>query len=236
MSLQDFNREIEDKMREGLQAQAQNTKAPEAPTVNPEYQKILDKQKQLASDYRKNLPQYSTALGNQYEAGARQNLASGLRQTDQDFNRRGLLYSSARVGQQAGQQAQSAADISSGKQKINQGLLDNANKMDAGVFATGMGIAGGDTQAYNFQQQSDIMSMKNDLYNELRNSQAVGSFAGGLGGLAGLGLGQINFSPSSSLSTTESRYNENSGYAGSGAAAGVLQGYYNGLGINPNGR
>lgn len=198
-----------------LPSGAKDLGAPAAPEPNAGYQALLDKQKQIADDYRKKLPQYSQALGNQYEAGARQNLASGLRQTDQDFNRRGLLYSSARVGQQAGQQAQSASDIASGKQQINQGLLDKANAMDAGVFTTSAGMAGADTQAYNFQAQSDIMNLKNQLLDEQRNGQAMGSLAGGIGALGGLALGSLNF---------------NSQPVGQGTANGVLAGYYSGMG------
>ncbi len=167
-------------------AQQSKMQAPEAPTVNPQYQELLDKQKKIADDYRKNLPQYSQSLGNQYEASARQKLASGLKQTDQDFNRRGLLYSSARVGEQVGQQAQSASDIASGRQQINSGLLDKANQMDAGVFSTGMGIAGQDTGSYQLQAQSDIMSLKNDIYNNQMQLGTLGSLAGGVGSLGGV--------------------------------------------------
>ena len=196
-------------------AQQSKMQAPEAPTVNPQYQDLLDKQKKIADDYRKNLPEYSKSLGNQYESGARQKLASGLKQTDQDFNRRGLLYSSARVGQEVGQQAQSASDIAAGRQQINRGLLDKANEMDAGVFSTGMGIAGQDTGSYQLQAQSDIMSLKNDIYNNQMQSSMLGSLAGGAGSLVGLGLG--NFSYGGSIAPT------------GGAANGVLAGYYAGL-------
>lgn len=155
------------------------------PSSAPASDPLLDKQKQIADEFRKNLPTYSKTLGNQYEAGARRNLASNLKSTDQDFNRRGLLYSSARMGQQVNQQAQSASDIASGKQQINQGLLDKADAMDAGVFTTGMGLAGQDTGAYQLQAQSDIMGLKNDILNQQREGQALGGLFGGIGALGG---------------------------------------------------
>lgn len=199
---------------------AMDMTAPKAPTTDPNYQALLDKQKGIASDFRKNLPQYGQTLGNQFEQQSRQQLAGSLKSTDQDFNRRGLLYSGARIGNEAGQQAQNASDISAGKQQINSGLLNQANQLDQNALQTASGVAGLNTGQYQVQVQQDVQSLANQISNLQASTQAQAGLMGGLSSVAGLGLAYgINNPSTQTLSTIGSPT----------SYGGVLGGYYQGL-------
>ena len=203
--------------------------APIAPTVNPGYQTVLQGQESLANTFRNNLPGYSQQLGDQYQQQQRQQLASNLKATDSNYNSRGLLYSGARVGNEVGQQAQSASDIASGKQQINQGLLNQANQLDTNAFNTAVGIANTtNTGAYQVQTQADVEGLANQISNTQAQTQALGGLLGGLSSAAGLGVAMSGLgSPS-----TPEYQNTGTPATGGGLAApgaGVPMGYVSNL-------
>lgn len=190
-----FNEDISNQLNKMKEDYLARLTPAQAPQVNENYQKILDEQKKTASDFRQNIPKYSTTLGNQYEAQARKNLAQSLKNTDRDFNKRGLLYSGMRLGNEAEQQGEAASNVAQGKQQINKGLLDQANQLDAGVLNTAAGIAGQGTQQGLYQGQMDIMNLKNQIQQEQMQSQAMGSLLGGIGTLGGAAIGSAFNNP-----------------------------------------
>lgn len=170
------------------------TPSAQLPAQYTQNQTALNNQLTAAREYRKNLPQLSNKLYEQYAGQSKRDLASAMKDVDKDYNRRGLLHSGMRTSAQFGAQADSANDRAQARNQINQGLLANADTLEGNAFGTAGGIAGlnynygdqliqGQQSDINFQQSRDQSNQR--LWNTVLGG--AGGIAGGIAGRRGSG-------------------------------------------------
>lgn len=162
-----------------------NFKVPGAqlPTTDPRYQAILNKQKDVAQNFRNDLPKYQTELGNQYATQSKKNLASNLKDVKKQYNSRGLLNSGLRQAAEAGKVYSSDYNTSQAQLGINTTLNQQADSLDQDVVNNAYGMAG-----YAPQLGSGLLSQQqNNINDYISGQQALGDAGGGLG----KGLGYI---------------------------------------------
>lgn len=113
-----------------LSALAQNYigKKPDAPNAgeDPNVTALRGRLFGEAQDYEKNLEGYKTAAGRQIEGEGNLALQSGLKDTKQNFNRRGLLYSGLREAGEQDVKGRVASTMASQKAQSNKELTDLA--------------------------------------------------------------------------------------------------------------
>lgn len=109
-------------------AEAYIGKKPDAPNAgeDPNVTALRNRLFGEAQDYEKNLEGYKTAAGKQIEGEGNLALQSGLKDTKQNFNRRGLLYSGLREAGEQDVKGRVASTMASQKAQSNKELTDLA--------------------------------------------------------------------------------------------------------------
>lgn len=152
---------------------------PDVPGMDPKLKEIRDRQVAEAKKFRQNLPkynhdQYSTALSKNRDA-----LAKKMRQSTQDFSRRGLLNSGIKHAQQSDIVGQSMADLENERQDISSSLEKAAAQYDADALKAELGVN---------QAQADIQKTlyERALAERTSRQQNLSSLFGAAGNLGGL--------------------------------------------------
>lgn len=143
--------------------------------IDPNLTNVVNAQYKQAKATRENIPNQAKDLGAMSANDQRRQLAQNIAQTRRGASSRGLLYSGLRQGEEAGQRANTAAQIAQNQAQINQQLEDNA-------FAQEVGSFGNLTQLRN-QEMADA-KFKYDQ--AMAGAQAQAAAKGGLFGLGGL--------------------------------------------------
>ncbi len=145
-----------------INAGDKNTPSPQS---DPKLGAIIDKQTQLAQDYRANLPTTKQQMGDVAESSINNDTASGLKGVNQQASARGLLYSGIPLGQKANIIGSAGSDIANARASANQAGENEANRLDAnatGQAYTASGLdQGAQTQAFNTalaRQQSNLQA------------------------------------------------------------------------------
>lgn len=120
---------------------------------------------------------------------ANQALASGVKNTQQNYNNRGLLYSGLREGGEQGVRAGVAGNLASGLSSTKREYSTLADQQKAAYAAVGQA-----QQAQQVQQATDTFNTVSA--NDIARQQAYQSLAGGVGQLAGAAYGAYNSTPS----------------------------------------
>lgn len=157
----------------------------EVPQSNTGLAKTLQQQQKAYNDYRDNLPKIQKDLYSQYETPARQNLAQGIKQTQKDFNKRGLLNSGLRLGGEAKQKAGAEADMANARYNINQNTKNNLNTLQSGVVGTAYNMANANPNLGN----ASLGGLASSINQNISNQQMYGQISNQAGQLAGYGLG-----------------------------------------------
>lgn len=131
-----------------------------------------------AQQFRQNIGQTENNLYNQAASSVNQNMNAGIKNTQQQNSRRGLLYGGVNAGGEAGVRANASNNLASARSNINSGVENAANQMDQGAINTGIAI-----QQEQQQIQNTIYA---DAMAKMNNSNAG---IGGLLGAAGMGVG-----------------------------------------------
>lgn len=167
---------------------------------------IMNRQLESARDFRNKQPAYEQSLYNQQESGARSNLAKSIKDTQKDFNRRGLLRSGGRIGAEYQKKAQTAGDLAAARYDINKQVGDQADQLENNAIATGYTYAGANPNL----GASALAGNKAALDQALSNMQSQQSVYGNIAKAAGTGLGYY-FGNNSSSPTAQTG---TTGYAG----------------------
>ena len=155
-----------------------NVPTAQIPGIDPRYQQsVLQGQKNLATQFRSNLPKYQDELGNQFEKSAKQQLAENTKGIKKDFNSRGLLRSGGRMGAEAKAAAQTGYDVAKGRYDINQTLADQADTLENNYINSAYGIAGVNPQIGG----GLLQNAQNSLNNQIASNQAMQDIYSGAG-------------------------------------------------------
>lgn len=146
---------------------------------------ITTGQNKAADDYRANMGAAGDKLSSMYNNQARKTLAKSIKQTRNDFNRRGLLRSGLRMGAESSAKAGAASDMDNYRYNLNKQLLGNANQMDANALGSGL-LYTGNAPGLG---ASALSGPANDLSNNISDMEASQKIYGGLFGGLGSGLG-----------------------------------------------
>lgn len=142
------------------------------------------------------------SLGAQSAAAGRQQLASNINQTRQGYNASGLLNSGLEQNAEAGQTSAAQQQQAQNQASINQGLYSNQNQLGSNAFS----IAGANAQPGANTQQTALNQLATTIASQQTNqalqASLYGQAAGGVGSVAGVGLGSaLNSTPSYSGSS-----------------------------------
>lgn len=149
---------------------------PAAPGINNNLGTVQSAQLANAANFRQNLPGLENQMGHQLADQSNQQMSQNIQGARQNNSARGLLYGGINAGQEGAIRANAAHGLAAGRSDINQGLLNNANTLDAQAIHTGLGI------------QQTQQSIQNSIYGQaLADMQARGAAIGGLMG----GVGKI---------------------------------------------
>lgn len=161
------------------------------PEQDPRYQQLLEQQQTLAKDFRNNIPQLADTFMGQVAEVAKKQLATSMENTRQNYNSRGLLYSTARLGAEASNREAEAGDLATKRASINSNLNDEADTLDKQALDTGFNIAtmGQTAASQNTTQQSAYLDQA--LKNQQQQAASVAGLAKGLGGAAGTAAGLL---------------------------------------------
>lgn len=175
--------------------------AGEDPTVSALRNRLFGE----ATDFEKNLGGYEKAASNQIEREGNQALKSGIKNTRQNYNSRGLLYSGLREGGEQSVRGSVASAMAGQKAQSNADL----NKMAQAKYQT---AAQAGLQSYQqaVQREAEIEGVK--LQNQVARAQVYQQLGQGAGYAAGAYFGgrgtQSNgLNYDGSISTTPSAYN-----------------------------
>ncbi len=129
----------------------------------------------------------SSAEGN-LRAGINAGLGQGLRNTRENFNNRGLLYSGARVGGEQSVRSQAAGELASGLAGTKQDYA-NQKTLAQNAYAS--------VDLANQQQTLDMANSAFDTANQnsIARMQAAQQLSGGIGAAAGTVAGYYNRTP-----------------------------------------
>lgn len=162
-----------------------------------------DAQLAQARDFRANIPVFQSQMADSLNEQASNAQNHALQATDQNYSRRGLLYSGMNERGKMGVRAQTGQAVASGIGGINADLENAAGQMDANAVQAGM------------QQQQHQQQIQNDIYARamarMNSSNSIMGSAIGLAGTAGLLYATGGLSGGAAL-----------GVGGAGAAAGLL--------------
>lgn len=160
----------------------------EYPTENKPLKETMNRQFKNAADYRSGIQKEQEAQFRPVEAQGRQQLAQGMRDTSRDFNRRGLMNSGKRIGAQQSQKYGTEAALNNARYNINQGVLGNADALEAGGITTGYNIAGSNPNLGGLAGSMLTNSTNQQIQNQQAQSQLYSSIFGTGAQLAGYGL------------------------------------------------
>jgi hypothetical protein len=138
-----------------------------------------DKLSAQAKEYRSNIEDTRSKMFSQAKEGRRRNLAQTMTGVQRGANRRGLLYSGLRAGEEAGARQRTATGMAQDKEKINQQTEAKAAQMEQQAATAGLG-----TQQMGIDAKSDaynqaLQSRRDKLAAQRGLFQAAGS-AGGM--------------------------------------------------------
>lgn len=94
------------------------------------YKKLLETAPKLPKEFEKRRDVYAAQEFSPLATQAQSNLKDLQRQIRQQANRRGLLYSGIREGQEAQAQGATAAELARARANINQGLLQEQQQLE----------------------------------------------------------------------------------------------------------
>lgn len=172
----------------GLMREAGRAIAPEEeaaiakPGEDPRMTELRRQQMLQAKEFRQNMPSLQEkAFGN---VAARENARLGqeVKGIQASSNRRGLLYSGLREGQESGAKAASASNLAGQRMSINDAYEQKAKQMEMNAMDTA------------FKQQQSQQQIEDEIYNQalanVANKNAATSALIGAGGqLAGRSMG-----------------------------------------------
>lgn len=174
---------------------------------------ILQKQKDLSDQSRKNFQNQSDSLYRNYADQSRQGLSDSIKKTKSDFNSRGLLNSGKTAGAINGQRAGASADLNGARYSINSGLLQNQNTLENNAIQSGYNYAQSNPNMGQLYGNANVANSQNAVANSIAQNQMYGTIAQGAG--AGLGYLAAGKNNTPNYGYTISNYNPSTTYAGS---------------------
>jgi hypothetical protein len=143
-------------------------KAPKAPEAgeDPNVTALRNRLFGESEQFNQDLPGMKERAGNLIQAEGDQALQSGLRGTQQNFNRRGLLYSGMRQGAEQGVRGKVASEISSQRAQSNMDLDKLGTAKAAKAASVGL-------QSYQNQVQREADIAGINLQNQVARAQAM---------------------------------------------------------------
>lgn len=183
----------------------------ELPGKPTDLKKVLKTQIQNAEDYQTKVPEYRTNAFNQADRSIRSDLASGIRNTNQNYNSRGLLNSGKRQTDIGSLNNSANASLDAAKQGINQQLFDTGNNLQNSAVNTGYqmaGLAPALTQGILGPQQ---VANQNDISNMQFQSQLATGLGQGIGSGYATSLAKKNYGSPLSNSIYSQNYGSGGG-------------------------
>lgn len=142
--------------------------------------KGLADQSEAATRYRTQLPALQQERASRGDDSIRQQMAQQMSGVNQSMNRRGLLHSGLRQGQQMDVQAAGAGEMARNRSNINQETNARANQMDMDIAQQGL------------SNQQTAQDAANSAYDIALKKRAGNQQAGqGVFGLLGGALGKV---------------------------------------------
>ncbi len=195
----------------------------EYPAAQENIKRAMQKQLQLANDYKANAPGMVNAQANIFNQGERASLKQGIRQTREGFNQRGLLKSGMRQGAEFGQKAAAQSDMANNRYGLNQQATAAGNQLEQNAVNSGLLYAGNAPGIGT----GALSGQTNANNTDIANSNAAGS----LYGAGGDALAKLTSAIwGNNKSSGSNNYNF---YGGGGGGGGGGSGYPS-LGVNTN--
>lgn len=158
-----------------------------APEKNKQLADIMRNRLKAAQTFEQDSAGHVNQLVSDYNKSANRQLKESINQTREDFNKRGLLRSGARMGREAGQQAQSFADRAAYRYGVNENMLNTKNAIEQGAINSGLLYAGNAPGLGS----SALGGAQSYVNNDISNMQAAGELFGGIGKGIGTLAGSI---------------------------------------------
>lgn len=144
------------------------------PPIDRHLSRIRSQQVKDLRQFENDLPRIGQDLYRGVETAENNRLAEQERDIHKDANRRGLLYSNIRQGNEAKARSQSAQSLVGARTDINTQLQDQARQMREDAIGSGLDI------------QTARQSIQDQIYNQaLANMASRRGLLGGLFGTAG---------------------------------------------------
>jgi hypothetical protein len=172
----------------GSNLMAPNWQAPTAtmPTQDPNITGALNNQVGTANAYSNGQGQkLADQQYGQSANSARQQLAKTMKQTNADYNQRGLLRSGMAQTAQYGNQANYQNQLANNAQQIQSQMLQNQNQLNQNAVSTGGTIAGLGTNLGGMISQAAGSNIAQQGANNQMLQQGFNQFGSGAGSLAG---------------------------------------------------
>lgn len=178
------------------------------PQTDPRYAAALKQSQDIAKQFRNNIPSLATSFDAQIAENQKKQLAVEIQNNTENYNARGLLYSTAREGANAASQQTAAQNTAKGAADVNTQLSGEANQLDTNAANLGMSIAGMNQQIGNTSTEINGKLLDLSLKNQAAQAQGFSDIGKGLGGAAGFltGLGGKNSTDASTISPDKSSF------------------------------
>lgn len=184
-----------DKWEAEQQKKAEEEKL-KAPPIDPRFQQLVEGQRQHAKEYRNRIPQLADTFMGQIAEVNKKNLAAEIDQTQKNYNKRGLLYSTARVGAEGDARTRSAQDLATKRYDVNKQLEDQADQLDQQAIDSGFALASQGQQLAG--QDAELQSKYLDVALQRQQQDMAGlanltqGIMGGAAYAGGYGSGRSN--------------------------------------------
>lgn len=191
------------------------------PPIDPRFQQLVKGQQDFAKQFRNSIPQLADSFMGQIAQNNKKNLAAEIDATQKNYNRRGLLYSTARLGAEQNAKEQTASTQEQQRYDLNTELNQTANQFDQNAINSGFQLAtqGQSLAGENTQLQGQYLDMA--LQQQQQNFGAINQAFKGYGSALGYLNGLNKSSGTSGLETTPipgaatgTNYNDYGGYGG----------------------
>lgn len=155
------------------------------PAADPRLQDTVTKMQGIAKDFRNHIPQLAETFMGQVAEVNKRNLANEIDRTQKNYNQRGLLYSTARLGAEANDRERSASDLAQKRYDVNSQLNSEADKLDQNAIDAGVAMASYGQQVAGANTQFTDDFTKALLKRQQNQADTFGNAASGLLGAAG---------------------------------------------------
>jgi len=166
---------------------------------------LYQQQVDTAAQFKTNIPKLEYNLTQQAAEAQKQMLATAIEGTKNNYNARGLLFSTAEQGAEAANSQQAAANVEQARAGINQAVENTGNELNQAAIDTGNALTGLNQSAT--KANTDLTSQYNSLaeQNAALQQQALGAIGQGIGGIAGTAVSALT-NPAKGAKTPESPF------------------------------